>query len=203
MRVIAGEFRGRSLASPPGLTTRPITDRVKESLFNVLAHRYGTPGGLPEIDVLDVFAGSGSLGIEALSRGARSCVFVERERRALRALRDNLRDLQIEPACRVLGENAWSMRPPRTATGFGLAFVDPPYRDAADPLRTIDLLERLGAALTPDGLLVFRHECSAAVPLEMLRRLRCVDQRRYGRMSFVLVAPGEPREITSETLPDD
>lgn len=188
MRVIAGLFRGRSLVSPPGQTTRPITDRVKESLFNILGHRCATPGALPDIDVLDVFCGPGSLGIEALSRGAQACVFVERDRAALRALRENLSRLDLTRRSRVLADNAWTMRPPFSPRGFGLIFVDPPYREAEDVLRVADLLTRLAPGCQqPGGLIVFRHELHTVFQPESLPTLQGVDERTFGRMRLVFL----------------
>lgn len=198
MRVIGGTFRGRALESPRGLATRPITDRVKETLFNILGHRLATPGGLPAVDVLDVFAGTGGLGIEALSRGARSCVFVERDRRALRSLRENLRCLELERIGTLLADNAWTMRPPRVPGGFGLVFVDPPYRDAADPLRVLDLLERLSPSVAAQGLVVFRHESSAALTWHELRSLRPADERAFRRMRLVFLV-----HSAGESLPPE
>ncbi len=192
MRVIAGVFRGRSLSRPPGHTTRPITDRVKETLFNILGHRLAQPGELPAFDVLDVFAGPGSLGIEAVSRGARRCVFVERDQQALRSLRDNLRRLHLEDNCTILTDNAWTMRPPASAAGFGLIFVDPPYQAADSPLRVMELLERLAPSLAPGGLLVFRHSTrSPAIPTEELRGLELVDERVFRYMRLLLLARRE------------
>jgi len=189
VRVIAGRFRGRTLDAPPGQSTRPITDRAKETLFNVLGHRFALPGCLPGFVVLDVFAGTGSLGLEALSRGAAACTFVEQDRRALRYLRQNIARLGADGACTVLTDNAWTMRPPQCAGGFGLVFVDPPYRDATDPLTILDLLERLAPSLAPDGLLVFRHEARApAPPAGAWRTLRCVDERILGQMRLLLLA---------------
>jgi 16S rRNA (guanine966-N2)-methyltransferase len=189
MRIIAGTFRGRKLEGPPGMGTRPITDRAKETLFNILGARLGLPGELPEIDVLDLFAGTGGLGLEALSRGARSCLFVERDRRALTALRRNIGMLHVESACRVSIENAWTTRVPSApADGYGLIFVDPPYKDAVAPLPVIDLLERLRPHLAPGGLIVFRHRYRTRLPLEGLRTLECVDEREVGTMRLWLLA---------------
>lgn len=188
MRVVAGEYRGLPLDAPPGGTTRPITDRVKESLFSILGHRFETPGELPEIDVLDLFAGSGGLGIEALSRGARSCLFVERDRRAVRSLRTNLARLKRDEDCRVSTENAWTMRIPATDTGYGLAFVDPPYRDVEDPTQSLDLLERLGPRLADNGLIVFRHEARIRFPGEKVHGIECVDDRTFGGMRVLLLS---------------
>lgn len=203
MRVIAGRFRGRRLETPAGTSTRPITDRAKETLFNVLGARYGMPGTLPEVDVLDLFAGTGGLGIEALSRGARSCLFVERDRRSLRALRRNLALIGLEQTCRVAVGNAWTMRiPPAPAAGYGLMFVDPPYRDARDPLTVIDLLERLAPALAPTGLLVFRHEARTRLPTASLRTLECVDERQLGTMRIWLFSLMLPEDLTDDNHPE-
>ena len=177
------------LEAPPGQTTRPITDRVKETLFNILGHRFAAPGELPAFAVLDVFSGPGSLGIEALSRGARSCIFVERDRAVLRSLRQNIRTLRLDGVATVLADNAWTMRPPLPPGGFGLVFVDPPYRDSQEPLRVLDLLERLAPSVAADGLLVLRHEASATPPTdEQLHGLRCADERHIGRMRLRLLA---------------
>jgi len=192
MRVIAGTFRGRSLDAPSGRVTRPITDRVKETLFNILGHRLGLPGELPAVAVLDVFAGPGSLGIEALSRGAQSCTFVERDRAALRSLRQNIRTLGLEHACTILADNAWTLRWPRPTGGFQLVFIDPPYRTAHDPLRVLDLLERLAGSLAPDGLVVYRHESAGPRPADEPPSLRVVDERVIGRMRLVFLAPRIP-----------
>jgi 16S rRNA (guanine966-N2)-methyltransferase len=193
MRVVAGQFRGMPLGAPPGKDTRPITDRVKESLFNILCHRVGPGGLLPDMHVLDLFAGSGALGIECLSRGAGFCVFVERGRAALRALRGNLDKLGLTAAARVLSENAWTMRiPPAARGGYGLIFVDPPYRDVADWHRVCALLERLAPRLAPDGLAVFRCPTSAEVTLESVRSLACVDQRVFGGMRVLLLQRAQP-----------
>jgi len=98
------------LRPPEGRVTRPITDRVKESLFNILGSRFGLPGEIPDFAVLDLFAGSGGLGIESISRGARSCVFVERDRAALAALTANLASLRGAADCRIVKDNAWTAR---------------------------------------------------------------------------------------------
>ena len=199
MRVIAGKHRGRPLQAPPGRTTRPMPDRVRESLFNTLGHRFGTPGTLPELDVLDLFAGSGSLGIEALSRGARSCLFVERDRRSLRILRENLRQLELESDARISAENAWTMRFPsspepaqaqkRGQDPFRLVFLDPPYRDVLDPTGVLDLLERLAPALAPDALVILRVPLNATMTEHAFTALTCCDERTFGSMRVVFLRP--------------
>lgn len=188
MRVIAGTLRGQRLAAPLGRGTRPMTDRVRETIFNILGHRFGTLANIPPVDVLDLFAGSGGLGIEALSRGARHCTFVERDRSAARTLRENIAHLKLEPACTIRSDNVWSMRPPRTPDGFGLIFLDPPYRDVEPHVRMVDLIERLAPALRPDGLLLFRLETRTAFDPRDLRGLTWVDERIIARMRLLLLA---------------
>lgn len=200
MRVIAGEFRGATLLAPPGQHTRPITDRAKETLFNILGHSYGEPGALPDFEVLDLFAGTGGLGIEALSRGARRAVFVERDRRALPALRGNLQKLRVTGRSLVVAENVWSMRPPHAQQGaFGLIFLDPPYRDSENLLRVLDLLERLAARLAADGQIVFRRASSPRrFPADGLVGLALADERRIGSMDLLFFVRAEPAAALSD-----
>lgn len=132
LRIIAGEWRSRKLKRPDSTSTRPMPDRVKESIFNMLAARYGTPGTLPPMNVADVFAGSGSMGLEALSRGAATCVFFERDRIALDALRDNIAALRTESRAIVVAGDAWRLAATREEPTMGLIFLDPPYQDSRD-----------------------------------------------------------------------
>lgn len=120
MRVIAGELGGRKLVSPDGTATRPTTDRVREAIFNAL----GSAGMIEGALVADLFAGTGAVGIEALSRGASHCTFVERDRTALRALEENLATLDLGARSRVLRSDAG---PAATTLDVDIAFVDPPY----------------------------------------------------------------------------
>lgn len=137
MRIIAGKWRGRPIEAPDTLETRPILDRAKTVLFDMLGTRLAEPGRLPEVAVLDLFAGSGSLGLEALSRGARYCLFVEQSRLATSILRHNLDRLGVLAEGEVQQNEALSCRilpPPRDPESpdqpgtYALVFVDPPYR---------------------------------------------------------------------------
>jgi 16S rRNA (guanine966-N2)-methyltransferase len=120
VRVVAGELRGRRIEAPPGNDTRPTTDKVREAVFNAL----GSLDLVRDARVADLFAGSGALGIEALSRGAAHCTFVERDRSALRVLRDNLDHLGVADRARVVAGDAIA-----TAGGdFDLVLADPPYQ---------------------------------------------------------------------------
>ena len=187
LHVIAGKYRRTLLEIPPGETTRPITGRVKETIFNILGSRFATPGELPEFDVLDVFAGSGAFGIESLSRGARRCVFVERNRLAAKTLKCNLERLKPAPEAVIRIENAWTMRLPESAEGFGLIFVDPPYRDVTKTLQNVDLLERLSQRLAADGVLMFRHERQIGFDEAQVSGLELQDERIIGHMRLLFL----------------
>ncbi|MBA2770538.1 MAG: 16S rRNA (guanine(966)-N(2))-methyltransferase RsmD, partial [Sphingomonas sp.] len=121
MRIIAGAFRGRKLQAPAGMETRPTADRVRETLFSMLASRLGAFEGLR---VADLFAGSGALGLEALSRGAAFACFVEQDRRAIEAIRANIAALGIQDRSQLLARSALALPP---AEPFDLIFADPPY----------------------------------------------------------------------------
>ncbi|MEO6359482.1 MAG: 16S rRNA (guanine(966)-N(2))-methyltransferase RsmD [Sphingomicrobium sp.] len=121
MRIIAGQWRGRPLVAPPGIDTRPTADRVREALFSMLSSRLGTFEGLR---VADLFAGSGALGLEALSRGAASVTFVERDAKALAAIRTNAAAFGAISAVQFLGGSALAL--PRSQP-FDLILADPPY----------------------------------------------------------------------------
>lgn len=165
MRIIAGQFRSRPIDWPRNGATRPITDRARQSLFDVLGARYGLPGSLPPLSVADVFAGGGSLGLEALSRGASQVCFFERNADALAVLHANLDRLKAGPEAVVIACDVWR-RPPAAPSGFApfeLVFLDPPFADARDTSegsRIVTLLARLAEAgrLAPESLLVVRHE---------------------------------------------
>ena len=121
MRIIAGEWRGRAIAAPPGMATRPTADRVRETLFSMLASRLGS---FEDLRVADLFAGSGALGLEALSRGAAHATFVENAPQALAALRRNAEKLGASDRVRILSGSALAL--PKSQA-FDLIFADPPY----------------------------------------------------------------------------
>ncbi|MBL8880621.1 MAG: 23S rRNA (adenine(2030)-N(6))-methyltransferase RlmJ [Phycisphaerales bacterium] len=190
MRVIAGRFRGLTLEPPAGNQTRPVTDRAKETIFNILGSRFGTPGLLPALDALDLFAGCGSFGIEALSRGAARCVFIEKDRRTLPILKSNIARLRCGEEARIGVGNVWTMRlhalmPAR----FGLVFVDPPYATTSDALRVVELLDRIAPALTDDGVIVLRLSATAPQPTNgAMRNAVCDDVRDLGTMRVLFLA---------------
>jgi 16S rRNA (guanine966-N2)-methyltransferase len=125
MRIVAGAWRGRSLIAPPGTETRPTADRVRQALFDILMHApWAGRSSIEGASVLDVFAGTGALGLEALSRGAERTVFVERSRPALTALRANIAACRAEDRCEVLPVDALAVPPAERAN---IVFLDPPY----------------------------------------------------------------------------
>ncbi len=156
MRVIAGELRGRKLTTVKDLSVRPTTDRAKQVIFDVLATRVELDGA----GVLDLFAGSGSLGIEAISRGASSVVFVERSAEALSVLRQNLEALGIESDCEIIRDDVLRYVV-RAGRQFDVVFADPPY--------DLDGIERLPDTLALSGVvreggwLVMEHRSSSHV----------------------------------------
>jgi 16S rRNA (guanine966-N2)-methyltransferase len=168
VRVISGRLGGRTLRAPKGRTTRPTSDRVRESLFQIL-------GDLHDFRVADLYAGSGALGIEALSRGACQVVFVEKDRRALDALRENLATLALEGSSLVLSvaveraESALRGRAP-----FDLVLADPPWAELAG---AVAALSHLAPLLAPDGRLVLEHAARDTPPTLGLPR---VDERSWG-----------------------
>jgi 16S rRNA (guanine966-N2)-methyltransferase len=170
MRVVAGRLGGRRLRAPRGRDTRPTSDRVREALFSML-------GPIDGARVLDLFAGSGALAIEALSRGAASATLVEREARAVAVIRANLEALAIGsdearlvhgPATTALGDA------PRRGDTYDLVFLDPPYREATALGR--ELSQALPAVLAPNARVV--TESDRRAPLEL--DLPVVRERRYG-----------------------
>jgi len=178
MRIVAGTWRGRRLVAPAGADTRPTADRVRQALFDVLLHaRWAGRSAVESVRVLDAFAGTGALGLEALSRGAAEAVFMERGRPALAALRANIAACQAEARCRVLAVDALA---PPGGEACGLIFLDPPYgQDLA--ARAVPALARAGW-LAEGALLVAEvgREEALELPAELL------DERTHGaaRLTF-------------------
>jgi len=168
VRIIAGERRGATIAAPKGLGTRPTGDRVREAAYNLI-------GPVDDAAVLDLFAGSGAMGLEALSRGARRCVFVESDRDACAIVRRNLEKLRFTGAVILCTDAFQALREERAARReYDLVLVDPPY-EAWSELEP-RLAEALPAVLAPDGQLVV--ETSSRV--EPALPLNGVTSRRYG-----------------------
>jgi 16S rRNA (guanine966-N2)-methyltransferase len=187
MRVVAGRFRGRALEAPPGRSTRPTADRVRQALFDVVAHAPFAPD-LNGARVMDLFAGSGALGIEALSRGAAFCLFVETGEAARGAIRTNLDALNLLGAGRVHRRDATDLgqRPASDGTPFGLALLDPPYGKGLGEAALSGLLA--GGWLAPGALAVL--ERGADEPRVEVPGFELVDLRTWGpaAVSFLRAA---------------
>ena len=184
MRIIAGTHRGRPIHMPKWEGTRPILDRQKESLFNVLRE------ALPCLGVVDVFAGSGSLGLEALSRGAEQGTFVERGRPALQALRKNMETLGFADRAHVLARDVFSIDPERLHP-FSLLFLDPPfplYRE--HPTKVHDLIARLLGAgpCAADAVAMLRVPSDAEVP-DFPEGVAETERRPSGESVIILLRP--------------
>ncbi|TBW34992.1 16S rRNA (guanine(966)-N(2))-methyltransferase RsmD [Siculibacillus lacustris] len=181
MRIVGGRFRGATLAAPRSQAIRPTSDRLRESLFNILVHAHGDP--IDGARVLDLFSGTGALGLEALSRGARFCLFVEEAAEARGLIRTNVETLQQTGATKLWRRDATRLGERGAFEPFDLAFLDPPYgRGLADAaLRAM----AAGGWLRDGGLAVVEE--SAAAELEPGAGWETVDTRAQGdsRLTFL------------------
>lgn len=182
MRIIAGEWRRRQLRVAAGEATRPSADRVRETLFSMLASRLGSFEGLR---VADLFAGSGALGLEALSRGAASCLFVEQDAAAIRALRANIAALRAQDRAEVRAASVLHLGPAQQA--MDLILLDPPYHTGAGAV-ALDRLNRLGWT-GPASTIVLETAWNEDVKI---RSLALDDQRRVGSAKLTFLRAADP-----------
>jgi 16S rRNA (guanine(966)-N(2))-methyltransferase RsmD len=191
LRILAGALKGRRLVAPRGPTTRPTADQVRIALMDTL-----TPW-LAGVRVLDLFAGAGGVGLEALSRGAAQATFVERDARAVSALRRNIATLEVEPAARVVPEEVRRAlaRLERQGERFGVVFLDPPYE--TELLPAVLAVLGTGRLLAPPGLVVAQH-LTKRPPGGEAGGLRAYRTRRFGETTLTFFrgaaydAPSEP-----------
>ena len=177
MRIVSGEFRGKALAAPPGQTTRPTSDRARQAIFNILEHA-GWSNGVRDARVVDLFAGSGALGFEALSRGAAFCLFVETDDAARGAIRENVEAMGLFGRTRVHRRDATQLgqRPGADGPAFDLAFLDPPYGKGLGEAALAKLAA--GGWLAPGAVAVVERGADEA-PL-VAPGYRELDVREYG-----------------------
>ena len=192
MRIIAGTFRSRALQAPEGLTTRPTSDRLRETLFNVLAPR------IQGAAFLDLYAGSGAVGMEAMSRGAAHVTFVERAPAALQVLRANLAGLGLTEGFRIHPGSVGSFlcRPLAGAAVFDVVFLDPPYDAAGEYAIALGLLGRSSAGLLAAGaVVVAEHRRKARLQDRYgdIERTRLLEQGDAG-LSFYALRTQEQRQ---------
>jgi 16S rRNA (guanine966-N2)-methyltransferase len=175
MRIVGGKFKGRDINGPTSLATRPTSDRVRESIFNILAHGFAD-FTLEEARVIDLFAGTGALGLEAISRGAKFCCFVEEDASARGVIRTNADTCGAIGQCKIWRRDATDLGPSAPQSPFHLAFVDPPYGKGLGEKALKSLI--IGKWLLP-GALVVLEEVEKAVVGEVAG-LELVDTRVYG-----------------------
>jgi 16S rRNA (guanine966-N2)-methyltransferase len=195
MRIVGGRLKGRAILSPESRSVRPTSDRARESIFNVLAHAEWAPP-IEGARVIDTFAGTGALGLEAMSRGAAFCLFVETDASARGIIRTNIESFQLFGETRIHRRSATDLGPRPAALGkpFDLVFLDPPYGYQLVPAALRQM--RHGDWLTPDALAVCETGWDDAPPESEGWRL--LDERAYGaaRISFLARGNGARGEAT-------
>lgn len=185
MRIVGGQFRGRSIASPVTGATRPTSDRVREAMFNILEHGLagrGIDGFTVEgATVLDLFAGTGALGIEALSRGAKFCMFVETEADARGIIRDNVEAFGLTGVTKIFRRDVTGLGPAGKYGGMTLVFADPPYGQALGEKALASAAE--GGWLAPGAVIVLEERRDAAVQLGP--GFSEIDRRTWGETQAI------------------
>jgi 16S rRNA (guanine966-N2)-methyltransferase len=188
MRIVAGRFRGRTLSTPRDHAVRPTADRVRESVFNILAH--GIDGfSIEDARVIDLFAGTGALGLEALSRGAAFCLFVEEAPEARALIRQNVEALHLTGTTRIFRRDAADLGPLRNMTGFELAFADPPYGKGLAQAALGSLAA--GEWLRPGGVCVLEER--AGTTLSVPAGYDLIDERSWGDTTVTFVRRRQSR----------
>ena len=178
MRIVGGALRGRALSAPSSQAIRPTSERLRESVFDILAHRFDDP--VAGANIIDLFAGAGALGLEALSRGAARALFVDDGVEARALLRANIETLGLGGVTRIFRRDATKLGDAPPGETFSLAFLDPPYGKGLAPPALRALIE--GGWLAPGALVVIEESAKAKVDLPP--SLTCEDERRYGDTQF-------------------
>ena len=182
MRIVGGQFRGRTLATPKTLAVRPTADRLREALFNILVHAYGDP--VAGARVLDLFAGTGALGLEALSRGAAFALFIDDVAEARALIRENVEALGLGGMSRIFRRDATKLGAAHPVEPFSLVFLDPPYRQGLAEKALVSA--QAGGWLTPDALIVVEE---AAAEFKIPAGFQESERRRYDDTEVVFLRP--------------
>jgi 16S rRNA (guanine966-N2)-methyltransferase len=181
VRIVGGRFRGRAIAAPKHEGLRPTADRVRESLFNVLEHG-AEDFALEGTRVIDLFAGTGALGLEALSRGAAFCLFVEESPEARALIRDTIEALQLTGSTRIFRRDATDLGPAGTMAPFSLAFLDPPYGKGLGERALASLAQ--GKWLVPGAIAVLEERTNADIALPP--GFTEIDRRTWGDTQILI-----------------
>src|SRR6516162_3965381 len=186
MRIVGGRLGGRTLAAPKSRNVRPTGDRLREALFNILAHRYDDP--VTGARVLDLFAGTGALGLEAMSRGASFALLIDDGAEARALMRQNVEALGLGGVTRIFRRDATKLGEVHPLEPFALVFLDPPYRHGLAERALASL--STGGWLTPDALVVVEEAADAGfqVPEGFVE----IDRRRYDDTEFIFLTPATP-----------
>jgi 16S rRNA (guanine966-N2)-methyltransferase len=185
MRIVGGRLRGRALAAPKSQGIRPTADRLRESLFNILVHAYADP--ISGARVLDLFAGTGALGLEAISRGAAFALFVDDGAEARALLRQTVEALSLAAVARIFRRDATKLGPAHPVEPFSLAFLDPPYgKGLAEKALTS---ARDGGWLTEDALIVVEESADAG--FRAPDGYAEIERRKYDDTEFVILRRGK------------
>jgi 16S rRNA (guanine966-N2)-methyltransferase len=182
MRIVAGKFRGKAILTPADSAIRPTSDRTRESVFNILTSRFGHD--FSGLKVIDLFAGTGALGLEAISRGAPSAVFVDTAAEARGLIRDNIEAFGLGGVAKLLRRDATDLGPAGTMAGLGLAFLDPPYAKGLGERALVSL--RDGNWLAPDATVVFEE--SRDIEIALPDGFTLDDRREYGAAAIHILS---------------
>jgi 16S rRNA (guanine966-N2)-methyltransferase len=193
MRIVGGRFGGRPLAAPKSQNVRPTSDRLREAIFNILAHRYGDP--VAGARVLDLFAGTGALGLEAMSRGAAFALFVDDGAEARALIRQNVEAFGLGGVTRIFRRDAARLGPAHPNAPFGLAFLDPPYRKGLAEAALASL--RDGGWLSPEALVIVEEAADAgfATPNGYAE----IERRRYDDTEFTFLRADAARRAAERS----
>lgn len=188
MRIVGGDFRGRPLQTPKSDDIRPTTDRTREALFNTLSHKWIE--NFDELRVLDLFAGTGALGLEALSRGAKHCVFVEQSVEGRALIRANIENFKQTGTTKIFRRDATKLGPIGTMHPFDLLFADPPYGKGLGEQALVAAAE--GGWLKPNALCIVEE--AAAALFKLPENFSLQDERRYGD-TIIRLINFSPKEV--------
>jgi 16S rRNA (guanine966-N2)-methyltransferase len=184
MRIVGGRLRGRPLTAPKSQNVRPTADRLRESLFNILAHGYGDP--ITGARVLDLFAGTGALGLEAMSRGAAFALFIDDGAEARALLRQNVEALGLAAVTKIFRRDATKLGPAHPVEPFAVAFLDPPYGKGLAERALTSMRE--GGWLTQDAIVVVEEAAAAACNAP--EGYEELERRTYDDTAFVILRLG-------------